>query len=165
MPGDWGLEVGLLAEVFKNTALKRICQIDLGFYEHKHRPISAVTESGIQKMTKDITKTIFRNLVELDGVDIDEAFLQSVNVLFKRAAQDRIRQHHADALFNGLNYSRHGEECMVEAFSKYMLSAGREYIQNPVDVHLPDWKRAISAMPDIREKLKDAALNDFNNYG
>jgi len=165
MPGDWGLEVGLLAEVFKNTALKRICQVDLGFYEHKHRPIKSDAEEGIQKMTKDITKTILRNLVELDGVDIDEAFMQSVNVLFKRAAQDRIRQYHADALFNGLNYSRHGEECIVEAFSKYVLSAGREYIQNPEDVHLPDWKRAISAMPDIREKLKDAALNDFNNYG
>ncbi|KAF5423104.1 MAG: glucosyl-3-phosphoglycerate synthase, partial [Candidatus Methanocomedens sp.] len=114
---------------------------------------------------RDITKTILRNLVEVDGLDIDEAFLQSVNVLFKRAAQDRIRQYHADALFNGLNYSRHTEECIIEAFSKYILSAGREYIQNPADVHLPDWKRAISAMPDIREKLKDAALNDFNNYG
>jgi len=62
MPGDWGLEVGLLAEVFKNTALKRICQVDLGFYEHKHRPINSDDEEGIQKMAKDIIKTILRNV-------------------------------------------------------------------------------------------------------
>jgi len=31
---------------------------------------------------------------------------------------------------------------------------------------MPDIReKSISAMPDIREKLKDAALNDFNNYG
>lgn len=162
IPGDWGLEVGLLAEVYKNTALKRICQIDLGFYEHKHRDISKDAEKGIQKMIKDITKTILRNLVEVDGLDINEAFMQSVNVLFKRTAQDRVRQYHADALCNSLNYSRHTEECMIDAFSNIMLAAGHEYIDNPTGVHLPDWKRAISAMPDIRERLKEAALHDYN---
>ena len=29
IPSDWGLEVGTLAEVFRNTSLKRICQTDL----------------------------------------------------------------------------------------------------------------------------------------
>ncbi len=164
IPGDWGLEVGLLAEVYKSATLKRISQIDLEFYEHKHRSIGEGSEEAIQKMIKDITKSIFRNLVEVDGIDINEAFLQSANVLYKRIAQDRIRQYHADALCNGLNYSRHGEECMVEEFSNIMLASGKEYIDNPSRVLLPDWKRAISAMPDIREKLKDAALHDHNTY-
>ncbi|MCK4928242.1 MAG: glucosyl-3-phosphoglycerate synthase [Methanosarcinales archaeon] len=164
IPGDWGLEVGLLAEVYKSTALKRISQVDLEFYEHKHRTIGTDSEEGILKMIKDITKSIFRNLVEVDGIDINEAFLQSANVLFKRIAQDRIRQYHADALCNGLNYSRHAEECMVEEFSRIMLISGKEYIDDPSGVLLPDWKRAISAMPDIRETLKDAALHDYNTY-
>ena len=164
IPGDWGLEVGLLAEVYKSTALKRISQMDLEFYEHKHRSIGDGSEGAIQKMIKDITKTIFRNLVEVDGIDINEAFLQSANVLFKRIAQDRIRQYHADAMCNGLNYSRHAEECMVEEFSKIMFASGKEYIDYPSGVLLPDWKRAISAMPDLREKLKDAALHDYNTY-
>jgi len=164
IPCDWGLEVGLLAEVYKNAALKRISQVDLGFYEHKHRSIGTDSDEGILKMVKDITKTIFRNIVEVDGIEINEAFLQSANVQYKRTAQDCIRQYQADALCNGLNYSMHGEECMVEEFSKIMLASGKEYIDDPSGVLLPDWKRAISAMPDIREKLKDAALHDHNTY-
>ncbi|MCL7413487.1 MAG: glucosyl-3-phosphoglycerate synthase [ANME-2 cluster archaeon] len=164
IPGDWGLEVGLLAEVYKGAALKRISQVDLEFYEHKHRLIGTDSDEGILKMIKDITKTIFRNLVEVDGIDINEAFLQSAIVLFKRTAQDRIRQYHADALCNGLNYSRHAEECMVEEFTRIVLISGEEYIDDPTGLMLPDWKRAISAMPDTREKLKDAALHDYNTY-
>ncbi|MCL7415486.1 MAG: glucosyl-3-phosphoglycerate synthase [ANME-2 cluster archaeon] len=164
IPGDWGLEVGLLAEVYKNAALKRISQVDLEFYEHKHRSIGIDSDDSILKMIQDITKTILRNLVEVDGIDINEAFLQSANVLFKRTAQDRIRQYHADALCNGLNYSRHAEECMVEEFSKIVLTSGKEYIDDPSGLLLPDWKRAISAMPDIREKLKDATLHDHNTF-
>lgn len=164
IPGDWGLEIGLLSEVYKNTALKRISQIDLQFYEHKHRSMASDAEEGISKMVKDITKTIFRNLVEVDGLEINEAILQSVEVLYKRTAQNRIRQYHADAMCNSLNYNRHTEECMVEQFSKIVLSSGREYILDPSGLLLPDWKRAISAMPDICEKLKEAALHDFNTY-
>lgn len=160
IPGDWGLEIGLLSEVYKNAALKRISQIDLGFYEHKHRSIS--DEDGILKMVRDITITILRNLVEVEGNEINEAFLQSLRVIYTRTAQDRIRQYHADALCNSLNYSRHSEECMVEQFSNIVYASGIEYINNPTSLLLPDWKRAISAMPDIRERLKDAALHDFN---
>jgi glucosyl-3-phosphoglycerate synthase len=164
IPGDWGLEIGLLSEVYKNTALKRVCQIDLEFYEHKHRKVSSDSEDGIFKMISDITKTILRNITEVDGIEINEAFLQSINVLYKRTAQDRIRQYHADALCNNLNYNRHTEECLAEAFSKVLLASGKEYLDDPTGLQLPDWKRAMSAMPDVRERLKDAALHDYNIY-
>ena len=29
VPGDWGLEVEVLAEVYRNTSLRRICQVDI----------------------------------------------------------------------------------------------------------------------------------------
>jgi glucosyl-3-phosphoglycerate synthase len=39
--GDWGLDFGILAEVFRNSSTQRICQVDLiDTYEHKHQPIS-----------------------------------------------------------------------------------------------------------------------------
>jgi len=39
IPGDWGIEVGVLAEVQRNCAIRRICQVDLSDnYEHKHQP-------------------------------------------------------------------------------------------------------------------------------
>ncbi|MCX5739801.1 MAG: glycosyl transferase, partial [Proteobacteria bacterium] len=41
IPSDWGLEVGVLAEVFRNCSAKRICQVELvENYEHKHRQLS-----------------------------------------------------------------------------------------------------------------------------
>ncbi len=42
IPGDWGIEVETLSEVYRNCSLKRICQVELcETYEHKHQPLSA----------------------------------------------------------------------------------------------------------------------------
>ena len=41
IPADWGLEIGMLCEVYRNCSLKRICQVDLADnYQHKHRELS-----------------------------------------------------------------------------------------------------------------------------
>ncbi len=41
IPGDWGIEIGVLAEVHRNCALRRICQTDLADnYEHKHQSLT-----------------------------------------------------------------------------------------------------------------------------
>ena len=38
IPSDWGLEVGVLDEVFRNCARSRICQVDIADnYDHKHQ--------------------------------------------------------------------------------------------------------------------------------
>lgn len=88
----------------------------------------------------------------MESIDLTEAFLRGLCVLYDRKAQDRIRQFHADTLCNDLHYNRHLEECMVEEFSDIIMSAG---------LLLPDWKRAISAMSDVREKIKNAAMDDL----
>ena len=49
IPADWGLEVGLLAEVYRNVARKRIAQVDLGIFEHKHQDIGTSADHGLQK--------------------------------------------------------------------------------------------------------------------
>ena len=41
IPGDWGLEVGMLGEVYRNTSLRRICQVGVADrYDHKHQTVS-----------------------------------------------------------------------------------------------------------------------------
>ncbi|MCK6500796.1 MAG: glycosyl transferase, partial [Nitrospira sp.] len=77
IPGDWGLEIGVSAEVFRNCALRRICQVDLAdAYEHKHQALSADNpEAGLLKMTVDIAKSLFRNLAS-QGVVLSEAVLK-----------------------------------------------------------------------------------------
>ena len=64
MAGDWGLEIGVLAEVYRNCALRRICQADIAdAYDHKHQALSDHnSDAGLLKMCVNITKSLFRNL-------------------------------------------------------------------------------------------------------
>ncbi len=160
IPGDWGLEVGLLAEVYRNTTLKKICQTDLGFYDHKHKEVSADTNEGLFKMVRDILTTFLRIVTETTSTPISQPFLHSIRVKYKRLSQDLIRQYHADALCNGLEYNRHMEETYVDSFSDVIMDAGEAYLKDPSGILLPDWTRALAAMPDLRKRLRDAALED-----
>ncbi len=159
LPGDWGLEIGIMAEMYRNVTHKRICQTDLGFYEHKHQRIGN-EEKGLTKMTSDILKTLLRVLIEMDHIQISKEFLISLRVLYQRNAQDCIRKYHADAHFNSLKYDRHSEETMVEKFSKQIMDAGTKYMKKPVGTRIPDWLRTISARKKIREQLLDIVIED-----
>ena len=103
IPSDWGLEVGTLAEVFRNTSIKRVCQVDLCcLYEHKHQDLSLDDPTkGLMKMATDILTTIFRTLASR-GVVMQQATSSRLRSAYLRSAQDAIRQYHADALINGL---------------------------------------------------------------
>ncbi|MFE3845655.1 glucosyl-3-phosphoglycerate synthase [Thermoplasmatota archaeon] len=159
IPGNWGLEIGIMAEMYRNVILKRICQTDLGFYDHKHQQIGSL-DKGLIKMSGDILETLLRILIEEDNISISKEFLISLRVLYQRNAQDSIRKYHADAHFNNINYDRHNEENMVEKFSKQIISAGNRYLEKPVGTRIPDWLRTISANKKIRENLLDVVVMD-----
>ncbi len=155
IPGDWGLEIGTLAELYRNISNKRVCEVDLGFFEHTHKPISP---NSLVKTAGDGFITLLRTLTETEGVDVSESFLLSLQVTYRRFAQDRIRQYYADAICNGLDYDRHEEETSVDIFSDVIMDFGKQYLREPTGTQLPDWLRTISAMPDARERLRDAAI-------
>ena len=155
IPSDWGFEIGMLSELFRSVSYKRVFEVDLGFYEHKHKEM---TRDGLLKTAEDSLVTLLRTLTETDAMDVSEPFLLSLQVLYRRLAQDKIRQYSADALCNNLNFDRHAEETSVDSLSKVIISAGKSYLRNPVGAQLPDWIRTISAMPDVREKLREKAI-------
>lgn len=155
IPSDWGFEIGTLAELFRNASYKRICEVDLGFYDHKHKEM---TKEALLKTAEDSLITLLRTLTETDGIDVSEPFLLSLQVMYKRMAQDRIRQYHADAACNNLDFNRNEEEANVDLLSKVIISAGNRYLSNPSKTQLPDWLRTISAMPNIRERLRETAI-------
>jgi glucosyl-3-phosphoglycerate synthase len=163
VPSDWGLEVGLLAEIYRNTSLKRVCQTDLGFYDHKHKELGTDASEGLSKMVNDIMATFLRVVNETTSTQVSTSFLRGIQVKYRRSAQDLIRQYHADAVCNGLEYSRHLEERHVETFAEVLMNAGIQYLKNPSSVLLPDWARALSAMPDLREQLMEAAQADLSD--
>jgi glucosyl-3-phosphoglycerate synthase len=155
IPNDWGIEVETLAEVYRNCSIKRICQVELcEFYEHKHQPLSANDpQRGLMKMTIDIAKALFRNLA-IDGADMSQSMLNTLLITYLRTAQDTIKRYHDDAAINGLKFDRHGETQMVEAFTKAIQIASREFLENPLYSPLiPNWNRVTSAVPDFLEKL------------
>jgi glucosyl-3-phosphoglycerate synthase len=160
LPGDWGLEIGIMSEIYKNVALKRICQTDLGFYDHKHQKIGKSDEKGLTKMTGDLLKTLLRVLIEEDHIEISKETLITLRVLYVRHAQDFIRKYHADAHFNNLKYDRHLEETIVEKFSQQIMKSGTSYLRKPVGTRIPDWLRSISVRRKIREELLDVVISD-----
>lgn len=167
IPSDWGLEVGTLAEVFRNTSPKRICQIDLGHpYEHKHQPISLEDPNrGLMRMTADILHSIFRTLASR-GVVFSVGFFNTLEAAYLRDAQDAIRQYHADAVLNGLVFDRHSEEQSVEGFARLISQCGQEFFSNPIVAHeMPTWTRVRSALPDFPSTLRRMVEEDADEYG
>jgi glucosyl-3-phosphoglycerate synthase len=155
IPNDWGLELGLLAELYRNAAYRRICEVDLGIYDHRHKQVNA---GSLLKTAEDSLVTLLRTLTEMENIEVSESFLISLQVAYRRLAQDKIRQYHADAICNNLDFNRHEEEVNVDLLCNVILSGGRKYLQNPIRTQLPDWLRAVSAMPNIRERLREEAI-------
>ncbi len=162
IPSDWGLEVGTLAEVFRNTSLKRVCQVDLCcLYEHKHQDLSLDEPSkGLMKMATDILTTIFRTLASR-GVVMQAGHFITLRSAYLRAAQDAIRQYHADALINGLQFDRHLEEHAVEGFAERITIAGDMFRTDPSGGEaIPNWTRVLAAFPDFPRRLRQAVQAD-----
>ncbi len=160
LPGDWGLEVGIMSEMYRNVSMKSLCQVDLGFYDHKHQRVGKTGEKGLMKMTGDILKTLLRVLIEEDHVEVSKESLIALRVLYVRHARDAIRKYHADAHFNTFRYERHIEESMVEKFSRQIMNAGTSYLRKPVGTRIPDWLRTLSARRKIREQLLEVVVED-----
>ncbi len=152
IPYGWGVEIGVMAEIYRNVTLKRVCQTDLGFYDHKHQEIGDAG-TGLVKMSGDIFKSLLRVLIEEDHIQVNRSFLLSLRVLYHKNAKSSIKKYHADAHFNGIQYDRHLEESMVEQFSNQIMDAGQKFTLEPVYTRLPDWLRTISARRRIREEL------------
>lgn len=157
IPSDWGLEVGTLAEVFRNTSLKRVCQVDLcRLYEHKHQSASLENkQAGLMKMAIDILTTVYRTLASQGIVLTGDAFI-TLRSLFLRTAQDCVRQYAADARVNDLAYNRHDEEIMIDAFASCITTSAELYQRDPNGAEaIPNWTRVRAAFPDFTDRLRD----------
>jgi glucosyl-3-phosphoglycerate synthase len=91
IPGDWGLEVGILAEVYRNCAVSRVCQVDLAdTYDHKHQTLSVDDAArGLRRMATDIAKSLFRTLAA-EGLTYAQGHFRSLGVRYVRMAEDTI---------------------------------------------------------------------------
>jgi glucosyl-3-phosphoglycerate synthase len=162
IPGDWGLEVGVLAEVYRNCAAARICQVDLtDNYQHKHQKLSPDDPTkGLQRMACDVAKSLFRTMAGEGQVFTQDEF-RGLQVRYVRMAEDTIDRYYADASLNGLHFDRHGEEVAVATFARSLRRAAEEFEADPLGLPLiPNWNRVLAAIPDYFDRLRDAVAAD-----
>lgn len=162
IPGDWGLEVGVLAEVFRNTATARVCQVDVADnYEHKHQVLSPDdARKGLNRMACDIAKSLFRTVAR-EGIVLSQELFQTLEVRYVRLAEDTINRYYADAMINGLNCDRHTEEVAVATFAQSLRQAAQNYLEDPLGIPLiPNWNRVVAAIPDFFDRLVRAVEDD-----
>jgi len=158
IPGDWGLEIGMLAEVYRNTSLRKVCQVDVAdAYEHKHQSLSRDdAAAGLNRMACDICQSVLRTLA-MEGVLFGQGFYTSLKVTYLRQAQDAIRSYHDDAVTNGLTFDRHSETLAVEVFLGALERGCEEFERAPLaQTGLPNWNRVTSAIPDFLPRYREA---------
>jgi len=166
IPSDWGLEIGVLSEVYRNYTTKRLCQVDIAdVYDHKHQPLSeADPNAGLAKMSTDISKALIRKLAT-QGHVFNRGKMRTLKATYYRLALDFIENYYSDAMINGLTVDRHAEEEAVELFAQCIMRAGEAFLENPEETpFIPSWNRITSALPDFTERLYQAVLAD-NNEG
>lgn len=166
IPSDWGLEIGVLSEMYRNYSNNRLCQADIAdIYDHKHQPLSAEDASaGLSRMSIDISKALFRKLATR-GVTLSAETFRTLKATYYRVALDFVETYRNDAMINGLNLDIHAEEQAVELFAENIMKAGEAFLEHPMErPFIPSWSRVISAIPDVLEDLKAAVEADYEEF-
>jgi glucosyl-3-phosphoglycerate synthase len=163
IPSDWGLEIGVLSEVWRNLSRHAVCQVDISdAYDHKHQPLSPEDASqGLSRMSVDICKALFRKLAT-DGAVFSTELFRTLKATYYRIALDLIEMYYNDAVMNGLHVDRHKEEAAVELFAANIVEAGNTFLHNPMETpFISNWSRVQSADPDILFQLRHAVETDM----
>tara|TARA_R110002020_G_scaffold52767_1_gene147976 strand:+ start:43398 stop:44618 length:1221 start_codon:yes stop_codon:yes gene_type:complete len=166
IPSDWGLEIGVLSEAWRNLAPKAVCQVDISdAYDHKHQELSADEASaGLNRMSTDICKAIFRKLAA-DGTVFTPNVFRTLKATYYRCALDVLEAYYNDAKMNGLSIDRHTEERSIELFAENIMRAGQVFLDNPHETpFIPTWNRVHSADPSFIADLTAAAKADEGEY-
>jgi len=162
IPSDWGLEVGVLSEVYRTLARGSVCQVDIAdCYDHKHQVLSEEDASqGLSRMSIEIAKSLYRKLAT-EGVTLSNEDFRSIKAAYYRIALDSTEQYFYDAKINGLKYDRHQEEGSVEVFAQSIMAAGDTFLSNPMESpFIPNWNRVHDAFPDVCQRLLKAVQAD-----
>ena len=162
IPSDWGLEVGVLSEVYRTLSRNSVCQVDIADqYDHKHQVLSEDdATTGLARMSTEIAKSLYRKLAT-EGVTLSPEHFRSIKAAYYRVALDATEQYFYDAKINGLQYDRHREESSIEVFAQSVVAAGETFLSNPMESpFIPNWNRVHDAYPDICQQMIRAVAAD-----
>ncbi|MCG3268722.1 glycosyl transferase [Yoonia sp. I 8.24] len=166
IPSDWGLEIGVLSEAWRNLAPKAVCQVEIAdAYDHKHQDLSPEdAAAGLNRMSIDICKAIFRKLAA-DGTVFTANVFRTLKATYYRSALDLLEAYYNDAEMNGLTIDRHAEERSIELFAENIMRAGQFFLENPHETpFIPTWNRVHAADPDFLREMQDAVAADTAEF-
>ena len=158
IPFDWGLEIGVMSEMYRNYASNRLCQVDIAdVYDHKHQDISLEDNTkGLSRMSTDIIKAVIRKLAS-QGETFSMSIFRSLKATYYREALDFVQIYKKDALMNNYELDVHEEETAVEMFAKNIMTAGQVFLDSPTESpNIPSWNRVETALPNFLRDLKRA---------
>ncbi len=163
IPCDWGLEIGLLSEVYRHVRTSRIAQVDLGIFDHKHKEVGESTNEGLQRMCSEILVAVLKGLMEHHSDTLLSNQLSTLEVLYSRVGEDRIKQYGLDSFINNLPYDRHSEELTVQKFAGLIKPSVQGFLKSPATKQLPAWSRVLACESRLQEDLSEAGLfADYN---
>ena len=163
IPSDWGLEIGVLSEAWRNLAPKAVCQVEIADnYDHKHQDLASENSTaGLNRMSTDICKAIFRKLAA-DGTTFTTNVFRTLKATYYRTALDLLESYYNDAALNGLSIDRHREEQSIELFAENIMRAGEVFLDNPFETpFIPTWSRVHAADPHLMTELLRAVDADY----
>ncbi len=166
IPSDWGLEIGVLSEAWRNFGPNSVCQVEIAdIYDHKHQTVSPEdAAAGLNRMSTDICKSIFRKLAA-DGTVFSPNIFRSLKATYFRRALDMVEVYAHDAKMNGLLLDRHEEERTIELFAENIMRAGEMFLENPNETpFIPNWNRVNAADPGLLTELLEAVRADEQEF-
>ena len=86
--------------------------------------------------------------------------IPTLEVLYRRVGEDRVRQFGIDSAINRLPFDRHGEELAVHRFAELLRHGLSDLMASPIAHQLPSWSRLKSCNPSLQADLSAAGQAD-----
>ena len=160
-PSDWGIEVGLLSEMYRIVRPHRICQVEITpRYDHKHQEAGQDPTSGLARMVSDIARTFFTQLSS-SGCVLNTDTLRALKHTYMANARGYVKTYEDYSKMNTLTqFDMHQELGSIEVFASVLERAFEEFQSHPFGSPLiPEWRRIEVALDGILPELAAAFDN------
>lgn len=114
----WGLETGMLGEMFDRVGVSGTAQVDLGIHQHDHRPVNGT--EGLVEMTRSVIGVLF-DVIDRHDIDIN---FDAIGPQYERCASKFITRYELDASFNNLHYDVNDERSQVASYRDVITDRG-----------------------------------------
>lgn len=141
VPAAWGLEIGLLEEVRRQTPVSAVCQSELcAAYDHKHQDLSPDDpEAGLHRMAREVASAVL-STVSGGAFPWQELVLPE----WRSAVENALRCAAVESALNGLEHSVDDDRLAVRTFG-LALDAALDYPDRPA--LLPSWEEIEAHRP------------------